>query len=111
MRIRTHVTRDPEIRSAASLFIFGGRGLFLFKSAKPITSGQSLVCAFSGAGDKPDYTLYSCAGEGVIFQHDPWKLSDEASNIDKLICDTNDIKVSSSCAHTHAHAHTPDVVY
>ncbi|KAF4077608.1 hypothetical protein AMELA_G00210050 [Ameiurus melas] len=45
-----------------------------------------------GAGDKPDYTLYSCAGEGVIFQHDPWKLSDEASNIDKLICDTNDIK-------------------
>ncbi|XP_060746757.1 gem-associated protein 5 isoform X2 [Tachysurus vachellii] len=45
-----------------------------------------------GAGDKPDYTLYSCAGEGVIFQHDPRKLSDEASNIDKLIRDSNDIK-------------------
>ncbi|KAK3524646.1 hypothetical protein QTP70_033871 [Hemibagrus guttatus] len=45
-----------------------------------------------GAGDKPDYTLYSCAGEGVIFQHNPWKLVDEASNIDKLIRDSNDIK-------------------
>ncbi|TUJ91749.1 Gem-associated protein 5 [Bagarius yarrelli] len=45
-----------------------------------------------GAGDKPDYTLYSCAGEGVIFQHDPRKLSDEATNIDKLIRDSNDIK-------------------
>ncbi|KAF7697383.1 gem-associated protein 5 [Silurus meridionalis] len=45
-----------------------------------------------GAGDKPEYTLYSCAGEGVIFQHDPWKLSDEASNIDKLIRDSNNIR-------------------
>ncbi|KAG1969970.1 gem-associated protein 5 isoform X1 [Pimephales promelas] len=43
-------------------------------------------------GDKPSYSLYSCAGEGVIFQHDPWKLSGEASNIDKLIRDTNSIK-------------------
>ncbi|KAB5548648.1 hypothetical protein PHYPO_G00058010 [Pangasianodon hypophthalmus] len=43
-------------------------------------------------GERPDYTLYSCAGEGVIFQHDPWKLSDEASNIDKLIRDSNNIK-------------------
>ncbi|XP_060792483.1 gem-associated protein 5 [Neoarius graeffei] len=45
-----------------------------------------------GTGDKPDYTLYSCAGEGVIFQHDPWKMSDEANNIDKLIRDSNHIK-------------------
>uniref|UniRef100_A0A672SX40 Gem nuclear organelle associated protein 5 n=1 Tax=Sinocyclocheilus grahami TaxID=75366 RepID=A0A672SX40_SINGR len=42
--------------------------------------------------DKPSYSLYSCAGEGVIFQHDPWKFSGEASNIDKLIRDTNNIK-------------------
>lgn len=48
--------------------------------------------SFGGAGDKPAYSLYSCAGEGVIFQHDPWKLSGEASNIDKLIRDTNNIK-------------------
>ncbi|XP_076130089.1 gem-associated protein 5 [Alosa pseudoharengus] len=45
-----------------------------------------------GGGDKPSNSLYSCGGEGVIFQHDPWKLSADASNIDKLICDTNQIK-------------------
>lgn len=56
----------------------------------------NFTCWFSGAGDKPDYALYSCAGEGVIFQHDPWKLSDEASNVDKLIRDSNDIKVRRS---------------
>uniref|UniRef100_A0A673FRI5 Gem-associated protein 5-like n=1 Tax=Sinocyclocheilus rhinocerous TaxID=307959 RepID=A0A673FRI5_9TELE len=48
--------------------------------------------SFGGSGDKPSYSLYSCAGEGVIFQHDLWKLSGEASNIDKLIRDTNNIK-------------------
>ncbi|XP_057216483.1 gem-associated protein 5 [Triplophysa rosa] len=48
--------------------------------------------SFGGSEDKPSYSLYSCAGEGVIFQHNPWKLSGEASNIDKLIRDTNNIK-------------------
>ncbi|KAI4880888.1 hypothetical protein NFI96_029768 [Prochilodus magdalenae] len=48
--------------------------------------------SFGGSGDKPSYSLYSCGGEGVIFQHDSWKLSEEASNIDKLIRDTNNIK-------------------
>ena len=48
----------------------------------------------SGAGEgKPSYSLYSCAGEGVILQHDPTRLSGEASDIDKLIRDTNQIKV------------------
>nr|XP_020442714.1 gem-associated protein 5 isoform X2 [Monopterus albus] len=41
---------------------------------------------------KPSYSLYSCAGEGIILQHDPSKLSGEASDIDKLIRDTNNIK-------------------
>uniref|UniRef100_A0A4W6DNU7 Gem nuclear organelle associated protein 5 n=1 Tax=Lates calcarifer TaxID=8187 RepID=A0A4W6DNU7_LATCA len=45
-----------------------------------------------GAGGKSSYSLYSCAGEGVILQHDPSKLSGEASDIDKLIRDTNNIK-------------------
>lgn len=45
------------------------------------------------AGGKPSYSLYSCAGEGVILQHDVSKLSGEASDIDKLIRDTNNIKV------------------
>lgn len=53
------------------------------------------VCVWcSGAADgKPSYSLYSCAGEGIILQHDPSKLSGEASDIDKLIRDTNNIKV------------------
>ncbi|TRY96147.1 hypothetical protein DNTS_028341 [Danionella cerebrum] len=54
--------------------------------------------SFGVSGDKPVYSLYSCAGEGVIFQHDPWKLSGEASNIDKLIRDTNNIKVTGETA-------------
>ncbi|XP_066501896.1 gem-associated protein 5 [Hoplias malabaricus] len=45
-----------------------------------------------GSGNKPSYSLYSCGGEGIIYQHDPWKLSGEANNVDKLIRDTNNIK-------------------
>ncbi|XP_011609486.2 gem-associated protein 5 [Takifugu rubripes] len=48
--------------------------------------------SFGAAEGKPACSLYSCAGEGVILQHDPSKLSAEASDIDKLIRDTNDIK-------------------
>ncbi|XP_040907522.1 gem-associated protein 5 [Toxotes jaculatrix] len=48
--------------------------------------------SFGAAGGKSSYSLYSCAGEGVILQHDPSKLSGEASDIDKLIRDTNNIK-------------------
>ncbi|XP_030601912.1 gem-associated protein 5 [Archocentrus centrarchus] len=48
--------------------------------------------SFGAAGGKRCYSLYSCAGEGVILQHDPCKLNGEASDIDKLIRDTNNIK-------------------
>ncbi|XP_023262094.1 gem-associated protein 5 [Seriola lalandi dorsalis] len=48
--------------------------------------------SFGAAGGKSSYSLYSCAGEGVILQHDPSKLSGEASDIDRLIRDTNNIK-------------------
>ncbi|KAM7374027.1 hypothetical protein PAMP_006704 [Pampus punctatissimus] len=48
--------------------------------------------SFGAAGGKLPYSLYSCAGEGVILQHDPSKLSGEASDIDRLIRDTNNIK-------------------
>ncbi|KAM6984625.1 gem-associated protein 5 [Aplochiton taeniatus] len=48
--------------------------------------------SFGAAVDRPSVSLYSCAGEGVILQHDPWKLSGEASDIDRLIKDTNGIK-------------------
>ncbi|XP_056299460.1 gem-associated protein 5 [Pseudoliparis swirei] len=48
--------------------------------------------SFGAAGGKPSLSLYSCAGEGVILQHDPAKLSGDASDIDKLIRDTNSIR-------------------
>lgn len=53
------------------------------------------VCVWrsGAAGEKPTCSLYSCAGEGVILQHDPSRLSAEASDIDQLIRDTNNIKV------------------
>ncbi|KAL4660029.1 gem-associated protein 5 isoform X1 [Arapaima gigas] len=49
----------------------------------------SPVC---GTTDAPPFSLYSCAGEGVIFQHNPCKLSTDATDIDKLIRSTNNIK-------------------
>lgn len=49
---------------------------------------------FVGAAEgKSTYSLYSCAGEGIVLQHDPAKLSGEAFDIDQLIRDTNRIKV------------------
>ncbi|KAF7655287.1 hypothetical protein LDENG_00058260 [Lucifuga dentata] len=43
------------------------------------------------AEGKLSCSLYSCAGEGVILQHDLSKLSGEASDVDRLIRDTNSI--------------------
>ncbi|NXU55063.1 GEMI5 protein, partial [Turnix velox] len=43
-------------------------------------------------GEQPPLTLYSCAGEGIVFQHNPWKLHGEANDINKVIRDTNSIK-------------------
>ncbi|KAM4748780.1 gem-associated protein 5 [Rhinophrynus dorsalis] len=48
--------------------------------------------SFGAEGDRPPFTLYSCGGEGVIYQHNPWKLTAEANDINKLIRDTNNIK-------------------
>ncbi|EMP37054.1 Gem-associated protein 5, partial [Chelonia mydas] len=48
--------------------------------------------SFGGDGDRPSVTLYSCAGEGIVLQHNPWKLSGEANDINKVIRDTNSIK-------------------
>ncbi|PKU31424.1 hypothetical protein llap_18272 [Limosa lapponica baueri] len=45
-----------------------------------------------GEGEQPSVTLYSCAGEGIVFQHNPWKLNGEANDINKVIRDTNSIK-------------------
>ncbi|NWH88142.1 GEMI5 protein, partial [Aegithalos caudatus] len=50
----------------------------------PLLSGEE--------SEQPSVTLYSCAGEGIVFQHNPWKLNGEANDINKVIRDTNSIK-------------------
>ncbi|NXN88149.1 GEMI5 protein, partial [Bombycilla garrulus] len=50
----------------------------------PLTSGEE--------SEQPSVTLYSCAGEGIVFQHNPWNLNGEANDINKVIRDTNSIK-------------------
>ncbi|XP_067900168.1 gem-associated protein 5 [Heterodontus francisci] len=46
----------------------------------------------AGDGDGPGVTLYSCAGEGIILQHNPWRLMADAQDINRLIRETNGIK-------------------
>ncbi|XP_066446558.1 gem-associated protein 5 [Eleutherodactylus coqui] len=60
------------------------------KTVYSISWGPPL--SFGAEGDRPPFTVYSCGGEGIIFQHNPWKLTTEAQDINKLIRDTNDIK-------------------
>ncbi|XP_015858979.1 gem-associated protein 5 isoform X3 [Peromyscus maniculatus bairdii] len=48
--------------------------------------------SLGGEGDRPSLTLYSCGGEGIVLQHNPWKLSGEAFDINKLVRDTNSIR-------------------
>ncbi|XP_061659471.1 gem-associated protein 5 [Syngnathoides biaculeatus] len=48
--------------------------------------------SFGAAEGKASHSLYSCAGDGVILQHDPSKLSGDACDVDKLIRQTNNIK-------------------
>ncbi|XP_053574687.1 gem-associated protein 5 [Bombina bombina] len=48
--------------------------------------------SFGAEGDKPQVTLYSCGGEGIVYQHNPWKLNAEAQDLNKIIRDTNGIK-------------------
>uniref|UniRef100_A0A2K5PH88 Gem nuclear organelle associated protein 5 n=1 Tax=Cebus imitator TaxID=2715852 RepID=A0A2K5PH88_CEBIM len=48
--------------------------------------------SLGGEGDRPSLALYSCGGEGIVLQHNPWKLSGEAFDINKLIRDSNSIK-------------------
>ncbi|XP_064222623.1 gem-associated protein 5 isoform X1 [Aotus nancymaae] len=54
----------------------------------PLVPSMSL----GGEGDRPSLALYSCGGEGIVLQHNPWKLSGEAFDINKLIRDSNSIK-------------------
>uniref|UniRef100_A0AAV2J952 Gem (nuclear organelle) associated protein 5 n=1 Tax=Knipowitschia caucasica TaxID=637954 RepID=A0AAV2J952_KNICA len=48
--------------------------------------------SFGSSKGKSAFSLYSCAGEGTILQHDPHQLGGDAFNIDKLIKNTNNIQ-------------------
>ncbi|XP_071951268.1 gem-associated protein 5-like [Antedon mediterranea] len=52
----------------------------------PVCSNNSI------SEEKQSFCLYSCAGEGVIFQHNPDKLDADAVNINHIISATNDVK-------------------
>uniref|UniRef100_A0A452RZ49 Gem-associated protein 5 n=1 Tax=Ursus americanus TaxID=9643 RepID=A0A452RZ49_URSAM len=62
------------------------------KTVYTLAWGPPLPPISLGEGDRPSLTLYSCGGEGVVLQHNPWKLGGEAYDINKLIRDTNSIK-------------------
>lgn len=87
-----------EIRS--SCFPLPVPSLGTSHSAHAAARKQITICCWTNelpragvAEGKWAHSLYSCAGEGVVLQHDPARLSGEASDIDQLIRDTNCIKV------------------
>uniref|UniRef100_A0A8C0LD63 Gem nuclear organelle associated protein 5 n=1 Tax=Canis lupus dingo TaxID=286419 RepID=A0A8C0LD63_CANLU len=62
------------------------------KTVYTLAWGPPLPPIALGEGDRPSLTLYSCGGEGIVLQHNPWKLGGEAYDINKLIRDANSIK-------------------
>ncbi|KAM6224638.1 gem-associated protein 5 [Rhynchocyon petersi] len=62
------------------------------KTVYTLAWGPPVPTVSLGEGDRPPLTLFSCGGEGIVLQHNPWKLSGEAFDINKLIRDTNSIK-------------------
>ncbi|RVE64245.1 hypothetical protein OJAV_G00144710 [Oryzias javanicus] len=62
------------------------------KTVYTLAWGPAVPPLSFGSGGKQSFSLYSCAGEGVILQHDAAMMSGEASDIDQLIKDTNNIK-------------------
>ncbi|XP_071479507.1 gem-associated protein 5-like, partial [Diadema antillarum] len=49
-------------------------------------------CPTPDRDHSPSHHLYSCGGDGMIYQHDPTKLDQEASNINALIKRTNNLQ-------------------
>ncbi|XP_075397994.1 gem-associated protein 5 isoform X3 [Tenrec ecaudatus] len=77
----TYSSKPPQISST-----------YHKKTVYTLAWGPPLPPVSLGEGDRPSLTLYSCGGEGVVLQHNPWKLSGEAFDINKLIKDTNSTK-------------------
>ncbi|XP_028905492.1 gem-associated protein 5 isoform X1 [Ornithorhynchus anatinus] len=78
----TYCTKPPQLSST-----YHKKTVYALAWGPPVPP-----LSFGGDGDRPSVTLYSCAGEGIVLQHNPWKLSGEAHDINKIIRDTNSIK-------------------
>ncbi|XP_072846121.2 gem-associated protein 5 [Pogona vitticeps] len=78
----TYSSKPPQISST-----FHKKTVYTLAWGPPVPP-----LSFGGDGDRPSVTLYSCAGEGIVFQHNPWKLSGEAHDINKVIRETNSVK-------------------
>ncbi|XP_054424101.1 gem-associated protein 5 isoform X2 [Pteronotus mesoamericanus] len=78
----TYSNKPPQISST-----YHKKTVYSLAWGPPIPS-----MSLGGEGDRPSLTLYSCGGEGLVLQHNPWKLNGEAFDINKLIRDTNSIK-------------------
>ncbi|XP_044306963.1 gem-associated protein 5 isoform X3 [Varanus komodoensis] len=78
----TYSTKPPQISST-----YHKKTVYTLAWGPPVPP-----LSFGGDGDSPSVTLYSCAGEGTVLQHNPWKLTGEAHDINKLIRETNSIK-------------------
>ncbi|XP_030069204.1 gem-associated protein 5 isoform X2 [Microcaecilia unicolor] len=77
----TYSSKPPQISST-----------YHKKTVYSLAWGPPVPPVFGGEDERPPVSLYSCGGEGVIFQHNPWKLTGEAHDINKVIKDTNSIK-------------------
>ncbi|XP_042637665.1 gem-associated protein 5 [Orycteropus afer afer] len=78
----TYSNKPPQISST-----YHRKTVYTLAWGPPVSS-----VSLGGEGDRPSLTLYSCGGEGIVLQHNPWKLNGEAFDINKLIKDTNSIK-------------------
>lgn len=77
----TYSSKPPQISST-----------YHKKTVYSLAWGPPIPSMSLGEGDRPSLTLYSCGGEGLVLQHNPWKLNGEAFDINRLIRDTNSIK-------------------
>ncbi|KAM8763933.1 gem-associated protein 5 isoform 3-T3 [Rhynchonycteris naso] len=78
----TYSSKPPQISST-----YHKKTVYSLAWGPPIPAASP-----GGEGDRPSFTLYSCGGEGLVLQHNPWKLNGEAFDINRLIKDTNSIK-------------------
>uniref|UniRef100_A0A8C6WLR0 Gem (nuclear organelle) associated protein 5 n=1 Tax=Neogobius melanostomus TaxID=47308 RepID=A0A8C6WLR0_9GOBI len=92
----TALAWHPQREGALAFGTDDGKvGIYDVFSSKPryiLKLSITISWSIGSSKGKPAYSLYSCAGEGTILQHDPYQLNSEAFNIDKLIKNSNNIQ-------------------